>query len=262
MFLSQEQFDDEVKRWESRLVKNCPICNGNGSVLMDNGKRKMCSCMEKTLLNANLTSWGVPRKYLNDIWTWDNCTQQKFVNICKNYATNFKTNYLNTKGLYLYGSQGRGKSTMEALISRDVAMQINPDNNKHFKVAFAIYEDIVRMSLQSNNDRDTKRKLDMLINIPDLLIIDNVGSETGLESGTKYSARLLEFILRKRDNSGLPNLISSNFTPEELIIKYNDVVHDFIVQNCELVLVAGDNFRQKSNQSNLMDEFGGDDSGW
>jgi len=263
MFLSKEQYDEEVNKWENRLVKNCPICKGEGAVPSPTGYR-MCSCKQRAWRNSTLVLWGIPRKYLNENWSWENCTPQGFINKCKVYAQNFETNYYDGRGMYLYGCQGRGKSTMEALIARDVATQINKDTNKYFKVAFAIYEDIVQLSHLSRQDKNAKYKLDSLINEPELLIIDNVGSETGLGNESKYSTRLLEFILRKRDNNGTPTIISSNFTPEELVTHYSDTVHDFITQNCELITVAGDNFRKKPDVKGILDEFtmGEDENDW
>lgn len=215
----------------------------------------MCSCMEKALLNSNLVANGVPRKYLGENWSWENCTPQHFVDQCKEYADNFTDNYLTGKGIYLYGSQGRGKSTMEVLIAKTISTKINPDTNKHYRVVFSIYEDIVQLSHQGRQDRNAKRKLDNLIILPELLIIDNIGSETGLGSETKHTTRLLEFILRKRDNNGMPVIISSNFTPEEITKNYSDTVHDFIEQNCELIPVMGDNFRKKNDAFDIMDDF-------
>jgi DNA replication protein DnaC len=255
MFFSKDQYQEEIVKWENRLVKTCPICNGVGSVLSTDRRNKMCTCMEKALLNTGLVSCGIPRKYLNDNWTWESCIAQDFVTKCKHYAENFEENYFSGKGIYLYGSQGRGKSTMESLIAKEVAMKINPDTKKHYKVAFAIYEDIVQLSHQARINKDAARKLDVYVNTPDLLIIDNIGSETGLYSETKHTTRLLEFILRKRDNNGLSTLLSSNFTPEELAKNYSDTIHDFVIQNCELVLVTGSNFRKQSETSELLNEL-------
>ncbi|MNV94156.1 DNA replication protein DnaC [compost metagenome] len=97
--------------------------------------------------------------------------------------------------------------------------------------------------------------MNMIIENPDLLIIDNIGSETGTQA---YNTKVLEFVLRKRDNNSVPTIISSNFTPEQLIQTYSDTVHDFIVQNSDLVLVQGDNFRQKGQINEEDLDFGGE----
>ena len=94
--------------------------------------------------------------------------------------------------------------------------------------------------------------MNLIIESSDLLILDNIGSETGTAG---YNTKLLEFILRKRDNNCVPTIISSNFTLEQIKSNYSDTIHDFIVQNSDLVLVEGENYRQKGS---MFDEFDDD----
>lgn len=246
MFFTPEQREKEIRRWENRLIEPCSICKGEGSVNTDRGTAKMCDCTRQAHINTELASCGLPSKYLQ--WTWDMCEKTDFVEECKDYAKNFLDNYLIGKGLFLEGSQGRGKSTMEVLIAKEVAGMINPDTKQNFKVAFAIYEDMVQLSHKGRQgDRSASNKLDKLIDDVDLLIIDNIGSETGFGNETKYTTKLLEYILRKRDNAEKPTIISSNFNHNELENKYSDTVFQFIKLNCDVVLVTGENNRMKKN---------------
>ena len=73
-------------------------------------------------------------------------------------------------------------------------------------------------------------------------IIDNVGNETG-KNEKQFSQRILEMILRKRDNDCLPTILSSNYNIDEMATEYNNDVRDFILQNDKLVSVLGDNHR-------------------
>lgn len=255
MLFTREELQLEIKRWQNRLMANCPICKGIGSIdKPGTTKAIMCKCQEKSILNAHLVASGIPRKYLDESWNWDGLNNnQESKEKIKKYTENFKENYFAGKGLYIYGRQGRGKSLMEALVAREISRLINPDRGSNFKVAFIIYEELVKLSHEARNDMSSSKKLNMIIENPDLLIIDNVGSETGSQS---YNMKLLELVLRKRDNSSIPTIISSNYTPEQLIEKYSDTVHDFIVQNCDLVFVQGDNFRQKSQISEEDFDYG------
>jgi DNA replication protein DnaC len=123
-------------------------------------------------------------------------------------------------------------------------------------VAFVIYEEMIQLSHQKNMNREAAQKYEFLINNPDLLILDNVGSETGLGSETGHTAKTLDFILRKRDGLGVPTIISSNFTPEELKKNYSNTVYEFVSQNAELISVMGDNFRMKSSETaSLLEDW-------
>lgn len=251
MIFSKEELQQEVIRWQNRLVKSCVICKGVGSIEKPGTtKAIMCKCQEQSMLNAHLVAAGIPRKYLNSTWNWDGINSNKeATNKARNYSSNFIQNYFDGKGLYIYGRQGRGKSLLESLIARDVAAKVNPDNGKKFRVAFIIFEEFVQLSHRARSDFEARKQVDSLIENPDLLIIDNIGSETGTQT---YNTKFLEFILRKRDNNSVPTIISSNYTPEQLIEPYSDTVHDFIVQNNELIFVQGDNHRKKT--ADLFDE--------
>jgi DNA replication protein DnaC len=253
MFFTPEQREKEMKRWENRLIEPCLLCKGEGSITTERGTAKMCECTRQAHINTELASCGLPSKYLQ--WTWDMCEEKDFVKECKEYANNFVENYLIGKGLYLEGSQGRGKSTMEVLIAKEAAAMINPDTKQHFKVAFSIYEDMVQLSHKGRQgDRAASYKLEKLIDEPDLLIIDNIGSETGFGNDTKYTTKLLEYILRKRDNAEKSTIISSNFNSGELEEKYSDTIYQFVDLNCDIIMVTGENNRRKKNGNKFAAE--------
>lgn len=256
MIFSREEQQAEVKKWQNRLVKNCPICKGSGSIdKPGTNMAVMCSCQKQALLNADLASSGIPRKYLNSNWNWDGLNNNReSTEKVKEYANNFDDYYFDGEGIYLYGQQGRGKSLLESLVAREVAAKINRDTNKHYKVAFIIFEELVQLTHQSRSDLKARNLYHTIVSKPDLLIIDNIGSETGSK---EYNTKVLEFILRKRDNDGNPTIISSNYTPEQLLTAYSDTIHDFIDQNFMHVLVQGENHRKKNSlmEDPLLDMF-------
>jgi DNA replication protein DnaC len=246
MIFSKEDLDQEIKRWQNRLVKNCKDCEGSGSVSKQGtNKAVMCDCQNRALSNSYLVASGIPRKYLDENWNWENINCNKdSIDKVRKYVGTFVQNYYAGKWLYIYGRQGRGKSLLESLSARDIIKKINPDTDRHFKVAFIIFEEMVQLSHEARNDSISRKRYNAIIENTDLLIIDNIGSETGT---VPYNSKVLEYILRKRDNNCMPTIISSNFTPEQIKNHYSDTIHDFIVQNSELVLVEGENYRQKGN---------------
>lgn len=257
MLYNEEELNAEIKRWENRLVKNCKICNGTGMIQENKDElAKMCSCMKQSLLNAHLVAAGIPRKFLGSSWDWDGFKNHKdAANKVKKYVEEFENNYFTGRGLYLYGQQGRGKTMLEALAAKDISLKINPDTEKQYKVAFIIFEELVQLSHDARSNYSARQKLNTIITKPDLLILDNLGSETGHKSDTGYVSKFLEFILRKRNNDCLPTIISSNYTPEQLKEAYTDIIYQFVEENFELVAVTGDNWRLiRGTQSNILDD--------
>ena len=243
MLLSKEEQELEVKKNRRRFVQTCKKCGGTGFLTrMNNGYEESypCSCLKVVKRNVKLLDWGVPRKFLNDKWNMDFFFFLPYYQDIKNYIDNFQENYDNGKGLFLYGPQGRGKTTVESIIAKEVVMMVNPDTfskKQTFNVAFAMYDDIVKKQFDKEQSQ-----LKYFLYKSDLLIIDNVGNETG-KNEKQFSQRILEMILRKRDNDCLPTILSSNYNIDEMATEYNNDVRDFILQNDKLVSVLGDNHR-------------------
>jgi DNA replication protein DnaC len=252
VLFSKEELEMEIRRWHNRLVKVCTICNGVGTIDKPNSNKAiMCECQQKSLTNSHLVASGVPRKYLDGNWNWDTLNNNKeSTKKVKKFVENFQQNYCSGRWLYIYGRQGRGKSLLESLSARDIITKLNPDTNRHFKVAFIIFEEMIQLSHEARSDSAAKKKYYSIIESTDLLIIDNIGSETGT---VPYNSKILEYILRKRDNNCVPTIISSNFTLEQIKEHYSDTIHDFIIQNSDIVLVEGENFRQKGTV--VADDF-------
>lgn len=243
MLLSKEEQELEVKKNRRRFVQTCKKCGGTGFLTrMNNGYEESypCSCLKVVKRNVKLLDWGVPRKFLNDKWNMDFLKEKPYYQDIKNYIDNFQENYDNGKGLFLYGPQGRGKTTVESIIAKEVVMMVNPDTfskKQTFNVAFAMYDDIVKKQFDKEQSQ-----LKYFLYKSDLLIVDNVGNETG-KNEKQFSQRILEMILRKRDNDCLPTILSSNYNIDEMATEYNNDVRDFILQNDKLVSVLGDNHR-------------------
>ena len=243
MLYDEDKVLAERKKWDNRLIRKCKICNGQGIIQKENIMIN-CECTNKAQLFTKLVCNGVPRKYLE--WRWADCEDEQFIKECKVYADNFVDNYFDGTGLFLYGLQGRGKTTMESLIARDVTIKTNPDTGKPFEVIFVMFEQLVQWNLQKNNDWVSRNKLEYVIESSDLLIIDNLGSETGFGSDSKANVKLLDRILRTRDNNQSPFIISSNFTLDEIGKYYSETIKDFISDDCKLIEVSGDKLRNSN----------------
>lgn|SRR5574344_20201 len=256
MFLNSDEYALETKKFKRRIIDVCKKCNGTGFIAANtNGYDTsiVCDCQKLVKRNVHLLDWGMPRKFLDDDkWNINLLKDKPFYDIVNNYINNFIDNYDNGKGLFLTGPHGRGKTTIECVIAKKVSGMINPDtfeNKLRFNVGFSMYDDIVKKQFSKNTNEQEIMKF--FLYKSDLLIIDNVGNETG-KNDNQFSQRLLEMILRKRDNDMLPTIISSNYNIDEIAREYNIDVKDFIIQNDEIVYISGDNHRiQKKNKDDF-----------
>lgn len=109
------------------------------------------------------------------------------------------------KGLYLYGMYGSGKTYLLSAIVEEIS--------KFKKVLFIYFPDLVRNLKASISTNDLEDKVTALKTC-DLLVFDDIGSEnmTGW-----FRDEILVPILQFRLASGLPLLVSSNFSQKQLI---------------------------------------------
>ena len=249
LLLGEEDLKSAQRYWGRQIKDTCPHCHGTGYIeKTENGYKVASRCICEKIVNnyVRLEDYGLPRKFLHPKWNLSLIKDKSYYNVFDDYIRNFQTYYDNTKGLFLTGAHGRGKSTIECIIAKEITKQKDKNTNKKFTAAFVIYEDLINLKFDSS-------KTDILNSIlynTSLLIIDNVGNETG-RNDNRFSQRFLEIILRKRDNLCLPTIISSNYSLDEIRQHYGDDVHDFIKLNSIVQFFSGENHRQQTEEESL-----------
>lgn len=247
MFMTKPELEEETRRWTALLVTNCPRCGGRGWVDAD-GKAAVCACRRNVERNVRLVDWGLPRKFLGDEWSLDLLAGRSFEPTVRAYVDGFDDNYVRGGGLLLTGPHGRGKTTLACIVAKHVAGLTHPWRRPAgpYQVAFAMFDDVVGMQF----DNAQAGRLNALINRTDLLILDNVGAERA-RNDRRTAQRLLENIIRQRDNACLPLVITTNLDEQGLAEEYSPDVRDFLLQNDDAVYVAGDSHRTPAD----VDEF-------
>jgi len=235
--------DNEFKYWKHKFMENCEKCHGTG---LNNGKD--CDCYINVELYTHLTIRNFPRRYVT--WNWDQCENKELTQKCIEYCDNFEENYYDGRSIYIYGQQGRGKTTLTTIIGKEISKKTKPGENKNFNSLFLMMSDIINYSF-NNKELFENLKNESV----DLLVIDNLGSENG-QNENKYSAKVLDEIIRNRTNKCLPTVISSNFMPEELENQYSKTIKELIEQFFIKIYTDGDSFRARPTvNDDEFDEF-------
>jgi DNA replication protein DnaC len=229
----------------------CPICSDKGFV---NGER--CKCftgllnkyaIEKLNESANMPQCDFEhfsleyykgRKGANG----GDCYEQmaRVYNYCKKYAETFSTN---SESIFMYGKTGVGKTHLSLSIAKYAA-------EKGYTVAYGSLinylstierEHFGKVSEAENNDT-----MNLLINT-ELLVLDDLGSEfyTGFYESATYN------IINSRINLGLPTIINTNLTTEELQKKYNDRIISRIFGVFNTLYFSGEDIRQIKRLNNI-----------
>lgn len=159
----------------------------------------------ETLKNANMASIDISDKNRFDLIKW-----------IKNFLNNYKEGKA-TKGLYLNGNFGCGKTYLITAMLNELAKQGH-------KIAMVYYPEFLRSLKESLQDGNEFKNKFNYIKKAELLLLDDIGAETLTEWSRD---EILGTILQYRMEENLKTFFTSNLTIEELekhlSITYKDI---------------------------------------
>lgn len=177
-------------------------------------------------------------------WTFKNDDRQnaRISDAMQNYVKNFTEFRKDGKGLLLYGPVGTGKSYYAASIANALI-----DNGYS-----CLMTNFARLTNKIQGMYEGKQEYIDSLNRYSLLIIDDLG----VERKTEYMAEQVFNIIDARYRSGLPFIITTNLTWEELTkpseIAYSRI-YDRVVERCFPVEVTGISRRRQNVKDTFAD---------
>ena len=178
-------------------------------------------------------------------WTFENDDGKnpKMSEVMKNYVDNFPEFKKDGKGLLLYGPVGTGKTYLAACVANALI-------DKDYSVLMTNFASLTN---QIQGMFDGKQEYINSLNRYSLLIIDDLGTERK----TDFMAEMVFNIIDSRYRSGLPMIITTNLTAEELKkpqeVAYSRI-YDRVLERCHPVKVDG-NSRRRDNLKNGFDDM-------
>ena len=158
---------------------------------------------QKMLLIDSMRKMGFPDAEMQN-WTFklDDEANEKISQVAHNYVKNFDEMYKRGKGILFFGSVGTGKTFMSACI----ANALIDEGRACLVTNFARLVNTLAGMYEDKQDY-----IDSL-NRFDLLVIDDLASERD----TEYMGEIVQNIIDSRYRAGLPLIITTNLTSEEL----------------------------------------------
>lgn len=219
----------------------CEICHDHGYV---NGKR--CQCFYKLLnklavdaLNAGSNMPECDFEHFS-LSYYDGKTDngidcrrkmEENLNFCRDYAASFS---LHSPSLLMIGKTGLGKTHLSLSIAKQVAKQ-------GYTVAYGSLLNYLRAIEKEHFGRSDVSESDTMQTLTeaDLLILDDLGSEFR----TPFYESALYNIINSRINMGLPTIISTNLSANELQNSYNDRIISRIFGVFRTLVFVGNDIR-------------------
>lgn len=198
----------------------------------------------RTSLNPkNLLLMGVPRKYalttMNDFLTYDEDDLMEVKYFIKNYLDTLPRRFFNNEGLYLYGSNGVGKTFIACMIVKEAYRRRYTAR----RVTFVEYVNAyTRMWGARTPDEKEYLEQEFYNNYKavEFLVLEEIGKEVD----SKVSAPILEDCLRYREDHGLVTIICTNLVLKEMVERYGKSIFSLMKGNMTPVLIEGKDKRK------------------
>lgn len=222
----------------------CKVCEDTGFV---NGRR--CECHKKLLRQLSFAELQKTSPLsLSKFETFDlkyypvevdpalrvspRNRMSEIFEFCVNYAEDFS---INSPSLFMYGATGLGKTHLSLAIAREAI-------EKGYGVIYGSTQNLLSRLEREHFSRigEEKGVTEQMLLECDLLILDDLGAEFS----TSFTVASIYNIVNTRLNTGLPTIISTNLTPQELEAKYTQRITSRIIGNYCSLLFCGRDVRQ------------------
>lgn len=237
---------------------HCAVCHKKTQTIVEfEGEKRMvrciCDCKQKEMkaykqAEIQAENERMRRRCFAETnmagWTFanDDGKNPKISNAMKRYSDDFRDFKAEGRGLLLYGSVGTGKTYYAACIA-----------NALIDIGYSVLmTNFARLTNEIQGRFDDKNEYIDSLNRYSLLIIDDLGAERKSE----YMQETVFSIIDSRYRSGLPFIITTNLSAEE-IKKNGDIgysrIYDRILERCFPIEVKGESRRRQNLKNNFAD---------
>lgn len=191
-----------------------------------------------TLSNKNLINMGVPKALL-DLSLEDLDLNEKILDYVQGYIDNIDNSFKYNKGLFLYGSNGTGKTSIASIIIKEVYKHRYTAK----RMTWVDYMTLYTRAWGCNNFELKMHTEDVIKDIKDreFLVLEEIGKE----QDNKLAMTLLEDLLRHREDKGFPTIICTNLAPKSVVERYGASIESLIKGNMTPIKLVGKDNRKE-----------------
>ena len=243
--------DRNINLDDYKPVFECSKCNDTGYITV-NGKSELCSCIKQKLYNIEYNNSNIydlenqnfskfdlnyysndidEEKFERNISPRDNIINIK--KICDNFIENFDNPI--EKNLLFCGSPGLGKTFLSSCIANEL---IQLGKTVLYQTAPIMLDQII----DAKFNKKTSNLLNEINNV-DLLIIDDLGTESKNSVTTTELFNIINSRLLNQNNKITKTIISTNYDLKQLYNIYEERLLSRIIGNYNACYFFGDDIR-------------------
>lgn len=183
---------------------------------------------------------GIPRKFVgatvHDLY--DNSpARKKLVEFIKSYIHNFNSNIEACKGIYIYGSNGVGKTFISSILLKEAYKRRYTCKRVSFMEYCSVYTRV--WDARSLEDKETLEATLYDYKGAEFLVLEEIGK--GVENSV--TVPILEDLLRYREDNSLTTVIATNLSPSALSEQYGTSVMSLIKGNFTPMKIEDEDYR-------------------
>lgn len=195
-------------------------------------KRPVRTHMNET----SLSLIGIPKTFINksleDFVTRGSSALSDVKKLVKSYIDSIDDNFENNKGLFMYGSNGVGKTMLSCIILKEAYRHRYTSRRTTFVEYINKYTRV--WDAKNSDERDIfEDELYTYYKSAEFLVLEEVGKEID----SKVAAPILEDLLRYREDHGLVTIICTNLNIKLMTERYGESCISLLRGNTTPVMI-------------------------
>ena len=195
-------------------------------------KRPVRTHMNET----SLSLIGIPKTFINksleDFVTRGSSALSDVKKLVRSYLDSIDDNFENNKGLFMYGSNGVGKTMLSCIILKEAYRHRYTSRRTTFVEYINKYTRV--WDAKNSDERDMfEDELYTYYKSAEFLVLEEVGKEID----SKVAAPILEDLLRYREDHGLVTIICTNLNIKLMTERYGESCISLLRGNTTPVMI-------------------------